>query len=107
MIGANRLVADMEVAGCLVKKDKGWKQEVMEAMEERFKKRESEAGFYDRERRREEDLFGDWEGRREDSRDRKMERKEFRTCYTCGEQGHIRKDCGKAKKDRKFQGRDL
>ena len=92
----------MEVAGRLVKKDKGWKQEVMEAMEDCFKKRESEVGLYDRERRREEVLFGGWDGRREDSRDRKMERKESRVCHACGEQGHIRKDCGRFKKDRKF-----
>ena len=79
----------------------------MEAMEERFKMRENEVGHYDWERRRMEDLFGGWSGRREDSKDRRGERRESRTCHACGERGHLRKDCGRAKKDKGFQGRDL
>ena len=109
-IGASRLVADIEVAGQLVRndgEDRRWKQAVMEAMEERFKRRESEAGFHNRARRREEDFCDGWNGRRGDSRDRKMERKESRICHACGERGHIRKDSGRTKKDGKFQGRDL
>ena len=110
MIGASGLVADMEVVGGSLKKDydvRKWKKAVMEVMEERVKKREIEVGHYDRERGRMEDLFGGWSGRREDSKDRRLERRESRICHACGERGHLKKDCGRAKKDKGFQGRDL
>ena len=82
-------------------------QAVMEAMEERIKVKESEVGHYDRGRRRVEDSFGSGSSRREDSKDRKLERRELRTCYVCGERGHLKKDCGRTKKDKGYQGRDL
>ena len=53
LIGALQLVTDIEVAACSFKKDgedRRWKQAVREVMEERVKKRENEAGYYDRER---------------------------------------------------------
>ena len=109
-MGASGLVADMKVVGGSLKKDydvRKWKKVVMEVMEERVKKREIEVGHYDWERGRMEDLFGGWSGRREDSKDRRGERRESRTCHACGERGHLRKDCGRTKKDKEFQGRDL
>ena len=80
---------------------------VMEVMEEHVKRREIEAGHYDWERRRMEDVFGGWSGRRDGSKDRRLERREARTCHICGERGHLKKDCGRTKKDKGFQGRDF
>ena len=102
MIGAFGLVADMEVVGGSLKKDydvRKWNKAVTEVMEEHVKKREIEVGQYDRERGRMEDFFGGWCNRREDSKDRRSERRESRTCHGCGERGHLKKDCGRAKKD--------
>ena len=76
-----------------------WKKAVMEVVEECVKKREMEVRQYDRERGRMEDLFGGRCVRREDSKDRRSERREFRMCHGYGERGHLKKDCGRAKKD--------
>ena len=70
-----------------------------EVMEERVKKGEIKVGHYERKRGRMEDLFSGRGVRREDSKDRRPERQEFRTCHGCGERGHLKKDCGRAKKD--------
>ena len=105
-MGASGLVADMEVVGGTLKKDydvEKWKKAVMEVMEECGKKREVEVGHCDWERGRMEDLFDGWSGRREDGKDRRGERRESRICYACGERGHLRKDCGRTKKDKEFQ----
>ena len=74
MIGASTLVRDLEVVGGSFKRDcelRKWKKSVMEAMEERVKKRNLEAGQGDREKRRMDGLFEGWTGRREISKDRK------------------------------------
>ena len=59
---------------------KRWRQDVMEAMEERIRKRESEVGYFNRVRSR-----------------------ESRICHACGKRGHIRKDCGVARKDENIE----
>merc|ERR1712243_9732 len=110
LIRAYTLVRDLESVGGSFKRDcevRKWKKAVMEAMEERVKKRNLEVGQGDREKRRTEDLFEGWTGRREISKDRKSERGEYRTCYGCGERGHLKKDCGRDKKDKGPWGRDL
>ena len=108
MIGASTLVRDMETVGGSLKRDcevRKWKKAVMEAMEERVKRKNFEAGQGDWEKGRMEDLFGGWKGRREVSKDRRSERGKYRTCYGCGERGHLKKDCGRDKKDKGPRGR--
>ena len=70
-----------------------------EVMEERVKKGEVEVGHYEREKGRMEDLYGSRGVGREDSRERRSEWREFRVCHGWGERGHLRKDCGRFKKD--------
>ena len=77
---------DMEVAGQLInnEEDRRWRQTVVEEMEERIRKRESEVGYFNQVRGR-----------------------ESRVCHACGKKGYIRKDCGTGRKDRKQRERDI
>ena len=110
LLGASTLVRDLEVVGGAFSRDcevRKWKKSVMEAMEERIRRRNLGAGQEDREKRRMDGLSEGWTGRREISKDRKSERGEYRTCYGCGDRGHLKKDCKGNKKDNGPRGRDL
>ena len=102
LIGASGLVSDMENVGSSLQREydvRKWKKAVTEGMEERVKKGEVEVGHYEREKGRMEDLFGSRGVRREDSKERRPEWRESQVCHGCGERGHLRKDCGRFKKD--------
>ena len=72
---------------------------MVEAMEERVRRRNIGAK-HDLERRRYDGLFLDGIGRREVSKDRRVELGEQRTCFWCGEKGHLKRDCKGNKKDK-------
>ena len=82
-----------------------WKKAVVEAMEERVRRRNLGAE-HDLERRRYDGLFVDGVGRREVSKDRRSETGEQRMCFGCGERGHLKKDCKGNKKDKGPRGKD-
>ena len=82
-----------------------WKKAVVEAMEERVRRRNLGAE-HDLERRRYDGLFADGIGRREVSKDRRAETSEQRMCFGCGKRGHLKKDCKGNKKDKGPRGKD-
>ena len=108
VIGASTLGRNAEVisnSGVRAGDIRRWKKAVVEAMEERVRRRNLGAE-HDLERRRYDGLFVDGAGRREVSKDRRPEMGEQRMFFGCGERGHLKKDCKGSKKDKGPQGRD-